>query len=789
MNLIRAAACAFAALLWLAPSATVAQSKTEAVAGATRAPGGPITEPIELLLSEREARFFRALESPKTRERFVERFWKTREPAARERWNRRLLLAGSEFSDFDSDRARLFLIVGPPLYRLANICPTPVLEHEVWHYAEDGSSTVVFVAIGGEWRRWQPGDWQALLEDAGGRSAREEILRCERGAELVAALENTTASSPELKPGDDGWVDEFLTETTLLPDGAERFEASVDLDFPEAVGEETAVELNLRIPGYQPEPGAAPAATRAMLLTGVVLGEAEVDDFRFLYSGTAAGEEVVRLNARRHLAPGHYRMVLKLHDLARNHFYRTEREFDVPTVVAKDESPSPAKPERQLFKILPPPDGYLIGTRRFDTITAGTSVSKVRFFLDGQLVMTKNRKPFSLELDLGPMPRPRTVEAVAFDAQGTELARDRIAVNSGPHRFAIRLISPRSGSASRPGLSVHAEVDTPLGEELSHVDLFWNERLVARLYQAPFVHTFDPSETPASAYLRAVAVLEDGHSAEDLVVLNTKSTVDAIEVAFVEIYASVLDPQGEAIEGLAREDFGVFEDGVAQEIRRFETVDNLPINAVVVLDSSESMIEEIEEVEKAAASFFESVLEPKDRAAVIVFSDTPVLRVSLTNNLAHLNNGLAGIEASGETSLYDTLIYGLYYMAGLRGKRALILLSDGADSVSEFSFDDALDYARRSGVAIYTIGLGLSNRDVEAQSILRRLAHETGGESFSIPNTRKLDRIYAQIERELRSQYLLGYQSPQIERGEFRQIRVEVAGEGLEVKHPPGYYP
>jgi VWFA-related protein len=100
-----------------------------------------------------------------------------------------------------------------------------------------------------------------------------------------------------------------------------------------------------------------------------------------------------------------------------------------------------------------------------------------------------------------------------------------------------------------------------------------------------------------------------------------------------------------------------------------------------------------------------------------------------------------------------------------------------------------MDYARRSGVAIYTIGLGLSNRDVEAQSILRRLAHETGGESFSIPNARKLDRIYTQIEKELRSQYLLGYQSPQIEKGAFRQVRVEVEGEGLEVKHPPGYYP
>lgn len=764
-------------------------------------------DPVELLMSTRETSVFRGLTNPRARERYLARFWGAEGRLPQGDWERRLLLAKDEFPDLSSDRAQLFLIAGPPLFRLADICLAPVARHEVWHYADDGSKTVVFVAAGGaasELLLWRAGDWSTILANpvldtpgtdlAGTDLVGTDLVGtdlaaiCDRGAELAAALDAHTTPTVD-RTGESGWVEEFLAETTLLPEGALRFEATVGLEFPATGNDETATLIVLDVPGYEPEESSL-SETRAMLLTGEIFGVPEsqfVEDFRFLYSGSAEGESGVRLSARRDLSPGSYRMVLKLHDLARNRFFHTEQEFDVPRVVT--EGARPTEPNRQIFKLLPPPEGYLIGLQRFDTMTRGYDIAKVGFLLDGRRIMSKSRAPYSLELDLGHVPRPREVEALAYDKGGAEIARDRISVNSGPHRFAIRLVHPLSGSTARSSMRVHAEVDTPLGERLSHVDFFWNERHLAKLYQAPFVHTFEPPELSKSGFLRVVAVLEDGHSAEDLVVLNTSSTMETIEVDFVEIYASVLDSEGHAVKGLGREVFRVFEDEVEQEIRRFETVDSLPINALVVLDSSESMVEEIDDSHKAAAQFFESVLEPKDRAAVMVFADTPLLRVGLTNNAVLLKNGLAGIEAGGETSLYDTLVYGLYYLAGLRGKRALILLSDGADSVSEFSFDDALDYARRSGVAVYSIGLGLSKRDMEAQAVLRRLARETGGESFSIANTRRLDRIYEQIEQELRSQYLLGYQSPQVQDNAYRQVRVEIEADGLEVKAVPGYYP
>jgi VWFA-related protein len=201
------------------------------------------------------------------------------------------------------------------------------------------------------------------------------------------------------------------------------------------------------------------------------------------------------------------------------------------------------------------------------------------------------------------------------------------------------------------------------------------------------------------------------------------------------------------------------------------------------------MAEEIEEAEDAALQFFKNVIRPKDRAAVVVFSDQPELRVPLTNNHSRLAAGLAGIEADGETTLYDSVVFGLYYLAGLRGKRALILLTDGLDSQSKYSFEDTLDFARFSGVAVYPIGIGISAGEHEARRVLSQLASQTGGDCYFIDSARGLDRIYSKIEGELRSQYLLGYQSSQSGSDDFRRVEIRSGKEDLEIKTIPGYYP
>jgi VWFA-related protein len=282
-----------------------------------------------------------------------------------------------------------------------------------------------------------------------------------------------------------------------------------------------------------------------------------------------------------------------------------------------------------------------------------------------------------------------------------------------------------------------------------------------------------------------VAYLPDGSSTEDLVFINAPEYLEEIDVQTVELYTTVVDRHGRPVEGLSAASFRVLEDGVEQQIARFDRVQNLPIHTAVLIDNSASMQGSLEEVKRAALRFFRQAITPKDRAAVITFNKFPRLAVKLTNHLQTLGGGLAGLTAEGETALYDSVIFALYYFAGVEGERALLVLSDGRDEGSQFDFEDALEYARRAGVTMFTISL-----DGGAHARLSRLAEETGGRAFLIRDTAELTEIYDSIQRELRSQYLIVYQSTNTEESpEFRRVELEVDEPGARVRTISGYYP
>ncbi|HUF17078.1 MAG TPA: hypothetical protein VMS12_03420, partial [Thermoanaerobaculia bacterium] len=125
---------------------------------------------------------------------------------------------------------------------------------------------------------------------------------------------------------------------------------------------------------------------------------------------------------------------------------------------------------------------------------------------------------------------------------------------------------------------------------------------------------------------------------------------------------------------------------------------------------------------------------------------------------------------------------------GIKGQKALIVISDGRDTASRFSLDQALEYSRRTAVPIYGIGIGIRTSDMEARYKFGRFASETGGSTYYIENASDLSRIYDEIQRELRSQYVLGfYPPPGAKTTEWREVRVEVAGG--RARTIKGYYP
>ena len=804
--------------LWLLAALAIASVPTPAAPADLSASHEEWLDQVEPIIHTDERQAFASLQRAYQRDAFIDRFWHERDPFPESHrnefaqlWQQRLELAAEQFGSTISDRAHAMLVVGPPAFILADLCPELLQPMEAWYYdeTEDRSEAFYLLFVEGADGPDSPLDHgspqqgiEPLLLSAAPRSALAG--RCSRGREMDEVLALATGwedviGDQELTPAPTpGWVDDLLDHTTDIDPDSPIITASLLLRYPGRQEDRTVVQAELTIPVEVatlsgPEEGVFNLQIDGELLRRDKLAER----FRYQFEVPLSdiSDNSIPLAFQRYLYPGEYNLILRLEDLNSGHLFRSEGPIQVPAHVSSPREAPVAQADTVLstgdhvVKIQPLSDQLLTGRVRVEAQIRGEGIAKVGFVLNGRPVMSKTRPPYSLEIDLGHVPRLHTLEAIAFDVGGQELARDKVPLNGGPHRFGVRLLEPRPGQRYIQSLRAAAEVDLPTGEKLERVEFFLNETRLATLFQPPFVQPILLPQSRRITYVRAVAYLADGNATEDLVIINAPRDMAQLRINMVELYTTVSDKKGHPIEGLQPQDFVVREEGQEQEIRRFELVRDLSIHAGVVIDASTSMQEELQEALDGALEFFEGVIRPKDRASVVVFNDEPILKVPFTSNLEVLANGLVDVESEGETALYDTIVFSLHYFSGLRGKRALILLSDGEDSRSRWTLSETMDFARRSGVAIYTIALGLDRRKAESRSALIRLARETGGRFFSISGVRELEAIYGSIEEELRSQYLLAYQSSHEQGGDFRQVEVEVNRAGLKAKTIPGYYP
>ncbi|HSN89093.1 MAG TPA: VWA domain-containing protein, partial [Thermoanaerobaculia bacterium] len=220
-----------------------------------------------------------------------------------------------------------------------------------------------------------------------------------------------------------------------------------------------------------------------------------------------------------------------------------------------------------------------------------------------------------------------------------------------------------------------------------------------------------------------------------------------------------------------------------------EQVENLPLNLGVAIDTSFSMASSLDEAHRAAAGFLRAVATPKDRCFALAFATRPALLIPPVDDVEAVALSLEEMRALGRTALHDAIITSLYYFRGQRGQRALVLLTDGDDTGSSTSWEDALEYARRSGVAIYTIGLDIPELKRGPRGKLSELAQVSGGRAFFIDRAEELSGVYEQIEDELRSRYFLTYNSGlRADENGFRKIEVKVK-RGFKARTGRGYYP
>jgi Ca-activated chloride channel family protein len=250
------------------------------------------------------------------------------------------------------------------------------------------------------------------------------------------------------------------------------------------------------------------------------------------------------------------------------------------------------------------------------------------------------------------------------------------------------------------------------------------------------------------------------------------------------VYVTVTDDRGEPIGDLGAADFRVAEDGVSQTVSAF-AAGEFPLSVAIGVDRSFSMatgkVDRLSAVRNAARAFV-TALRKDDQVMVIAVGSETEVAAPLSADRSAALAAIDRIEAWGTTPLYDAAVRAIDSIESAKGRRALVLLSDGVDRYSDTTAAELLDRARRSNVLVYPIAIGQTRAPVFAE-----LAAATGGRSFFVKDPRELPGQMTAIARELRFQYLLGYTPARGGEPGWRSIDVTVARPGVRVRARDGY--
>ena len=801
------------------------------------------------LMLEAEVLGFEGLGSDVDRELFIRAFWQARGrggeggdgvwdsgPAAR--WGARFSEVRRRFEQLSGNRAQAFLTAGvPDRIFVYGGCRGVIRPLRIWWYnrwqatelageQREGFYLVFtrdYGARDGQFGQWSPEDGIGALSENDAPFSRrtiEQVIqysrerKCFRTGEdeaktlrsaLTHAIGQTTVDGwVERAAPDPGWLVTFNQELSKR-----RLKLPTDhvaVGFPGRDGRKTVVLGRVEVPVQAIRRGDAGQLFDRFVLSGeVLLGRHVTDRFEIVYhlAGEAPKTDNVRLDFYRRLRPAKYLMRLRLEDDHGLALMRRDLTLRVPE--SKDELSETGKrkmtelTKRQIVSLLTfpsvelvPPGESLAGQVDIETVTHGGPIARVDFKLDGEPAGSDGEAPFQTVVDLGDTPALHQVTAIAFSPDGEELARDEIRLDPAEPPFSVRLTSPEKGQLTagqrlQTAVEAVAKVHVPKGETLKRVELYLDGLLLGYFDQPPFRAELPNPLSPNAKFVRAVAELTGGDRAEAFISVGSQP-LESTNVRWVEVFTTVEDSTGRPVVGLKSENFRIFEDREPQEPARFSTVSDLPIQVVLAMDTSVSMRERLSFAVDSARRFFETVLTPKDRAALVTFNHDIRLAVPFTDQVNPLRLGSSGLVPWGGTRLHDTLVYTAGYFGGRTGRRALVLLSDGKDVESDFEFEPAMDQVLKAGVAVYPILLSVADEATRDQ--LGGLAQSSGGRAFSIRSVSELDRVYDQIEQDLRSQYLLVYPAPEGKgRGTFRRIDVEVDRPGLRTRSIRGYYP
>jgi Ca-activated chloride channel homolog len=310
---------------------------------------------------------------------------------------------------------------------------------------------------------------------------------------------------------------------------------------------------------------------------------------------------------------------------------------------------------------------------------------------------------------------------------------------------------------------------------------------------------------------------------EEDVTLNSDDVV-RVETNLTNVFFTAADKQKRFVSTLTKDDVRLLEDGVPQEIFAFQPNSELPLSLAILIDCSGSEERTLPIEKDAARSFLESVLRPdKDEAAIVSFTGEVTLEQGLTGNIGRLRRAIDEVRfvppsgylgggvvvggtppisgtrqiLAGSTAIWDAIwatSNELLSASAEHTRRAMILLTDGQDTISQVRMQEAINRALKADALIYSIGIGDRYEFGIDEAALKKLSEQTGGRAFFPNNERDLNNAFAQIEKDLRERYLIAYSSSnKLRDGSYRKVNIEIVNpavrkENLKLNYRPGYF-
>lgn len=302
--------------------------------------------------------------------------------------------------------------------------------------------------------------------------------------------------------------------------------------------------------------------------------------------------------------------------------------------------------------------------------------------------------------------------------------------------------------------------------------------------EPPYEFFFDFGEEQRTWVVRAIAWHKEGVSVSDVTITRKLAFSNIEEVNRVILWISATDKKGEFLTNLDQDEFKIYENDKEQRIIDFYA-ETRSITMAILIDTSGSMRDKIREVHAAAGAFVDTIRDI-DNALVIDFDDNVFLIQDLTNDHEALREAITSTEPLGATSLFDALHAAYRKIGKIEGRKAVILLSDGEDTSSQFGFKRVLNEAKTNNTIIYTIGVGGGSID---KHVLEEFAQNTGGKAFFVKKADELSDVYQRIADELGKQYYLTYSTDNDDwDGHWIKIRVESERPGVKIRARRGYF-